>query len=127
MTGRRLFTFGIYFLCYLFVYAGSISGQDSAHAPSDQATDKKPAAVSAEGGAEALRKAAQNPIASLISVPLQSNTNFGIQPGSRTQDILNIQPVIPVGVSANWNVIVRWIMPIVWQPLPAEAPAPEVG
>ncbi len=127
MTGKRRFTLGLYFLCYLFVFAGSISGQDSAAAPSDQAADKKPTVAPAEGDGEALRKASQNPIASLISVPLQNNTNFGIQPGSRTQDVLNIQPVIPVGVSANWNVIVRWIIPIVWQPLPAEAPAPEVG
>jgi len=42
-----------------------------------------------------LRKAVQNPIASLISVPVQNNNNFGIEPGDRTQDILNIQPVIP--------------------------------
>jgi hypothetical protein len=127
MAGKRRFTFSLCFLCYLFVFAGSISGQDSAATPSVQAPDKTPTAAPAGGDGEALRKASQNPIASLISVPLQNNTNFGIQPGSRTQDVLNIQPVIPVGVSANWNVIVRWIIPIVWQPLPAEAPAPEVG
>ena len=74
-----------------------------------------------------MRKEAQNPIASLISVPLQNNTNFGIQPSERTQDVLNIQPVIPIGVGENWNVIIRWITPIIWQPLPASPPAPEVG
>ena len=76
---------------------------------------------------EALRKAAQNPIASLISVPVQNNSNFGVSPGYRTQDVLNIQPVIPLHVSKDWNLIVRWVTPIVWQPLPSQASAPETG
>ena len=124
---NHLIKLTISFLCCLSVFAGSIFSEDGVPAPSDQAPDKKPVAAPAEGSGEALRKAAQNPIASLISFPLQNNTNFGIEPGSRTQDVLNIQPVIPIGVSTNWNMIVRWIIPIVWQPIPAEAPAPEVG
>jgi hypothetical protein len=44
---------------------------------------------------DALREAAQNPIASLISVPFQDNTNFGVGQLNNTQNILNIQPVIP--------------------------------
>ena len=78
-------------------------------------------------GAEALQKATQNPVASLISVPIQNNNNFGISPGDRTQDVLNIQPVIPVGISKNWNLIVRWIMPIVYQPLPIPPADPQTG
>jgi hypothetical protein len=65
---------------------------------------------------DALRKAAQNPVASLISVPVQNNNNFNIGPDDRTQDILNIQPVIPVRVSENWTLISRIITPIVYQP-----------
>lgn len=84
-------------------------------------------AASGEGSGDALRKAAQNPVASMISVPFQNNANFGIEPGSRTQNILNIQPVIPAALSTDWNLIIRWITPIVWQPLPAPSPAPEVG
>jgi hypothetical protein len=68
-----------------------------------------------------LQKATQNPVAGLISVPVQSNTNFGIGPFDRNQNILNIQPVIPINVSQNWNMIVRWIAPIVWQPAPGTA------
>jgi hypothetical protein len=68
-----------------------------------------------------LQKATQNPVAGLISVPIQSNTNFGIGPFGRNQDVLNIQPVIPVNVSQNWNMIIRWITPIVWQPAPGTA------
>ncbi len=76
-------------------------------------TEGKPADSTA-----ALQKATQNPVASLISVPIQNNSNFGIGPFDRTQDVLNIQPVIPVRVSQNWNLIIRWIMPIIWQPAP---------
>ena len=55
----------------------------------------KPAAPSDEAQAEALQKATQNPVANLISVPIQNNSNFNIGPYNRTQDVLNIQPVIP--------------------------------
>jgi hypothetical protein len=75
----------------------------------------------AAGNAEDLQKATQNPVSSLISVPLQNNSNFGIGPYDRTQDVLNIQPVIPVQISENWNLIIRWIAPIVWQPAPGTA------
>jgi hypothetical protein len=76
---------------------------------------------------EALQKATQNPVASLISVPIQNNNNFGMNPGYRTQDVLNIQPVIPIGISKDWNLLVRWITPIVWQPLPNQPSTPETG
>src|SRR5262249_14464083 len=67
-------------------------------------------------GTEALQKATQNPVASLISVPLQNNTNFDIGPLDRTQNVLNIQPVIPVRISEKWNLITRVIVPLVYQP-----------
>jgi len=77
------------------------------------ATQETPAAAV---NTDALRKAAQNPVASLISVPVQDNNNFGIGPDDRTQDVLNIQPVIPARVSENWNLITRIITPIIFQP-----------
>ena len=89
------------------------------------ATDKTPAgagqgqvgpAESDEAQTAALAKAAQNPIASLISVPFQNNTSFGVGPYNRDQNLLNIQPVIPVRISENWNLINRIIQPILWQP-----------
>ena len=79
----------------------------------DATTGAQPAA---EGDTEALAKAAQNPVASLISVPLQNNTAFGVGPNDRTLNVLNIQPVIPINISENWNLITRIIQPIVWQP-----------
>jgi len=66
---------------------------------------------------EKARKAAQNPIASMISVPFQENWNFGIGSADRTQNVFVIQPVIPVSLGAHWNVITRWVAPIIYQPL----------
>ena len=78
------------------------------------ATQETPAAAT---NADELRKQAQNPIASLISVPVQNNTNFNIGPDDRSQNVLNIQPVIPIRVSENWNLITRIITPIIYQPV----------
>jgi hypothetical protein len=105
------------------VQTGSSSAQGNGQA--------KPGADEAEAGtkeaAEALQKATQNPVASLISVPVQNNSNFDVEPGYRNQDVLNLQPVIPIGISKDWNLIVRWIMPIVYQPVPNPPGAPETG
>ncbi|MFT7671307.1 MAG: hypothetical protein ACI8X5_004024, partial [Planctomycetota bacterium] len=62
-----------------------------------------------------LAKASQNPIADLISLPLQNNTNFDVGQGNHTQNILNIQPVIPVTLNEDWNLITRTILPVVSQ------------
>ncbi len=69
-----------------------------------------------EASQEALAKAAQNPIANMISVPFQNNFNFGLGPNNAMQYVLNIQPVIPISLSENWNLITRTIMPIISQP-----------
>lgn len=66
--------------------------------------------------AEDLAKAAQNPIANLISLPFQNNTNTGIGSDDATQNILNVQPVWPVTLNDEWNLITRTIVPIVSQP-----------
>jgi hypothetical protein len=63
-----------------------------------------------------LAKAAQNPVGDLISLPLQNNTNFGLGHNESTQNILNVQPVWPIGVGPNWNVITRTIAPLISQP-----------
>jgi hypothetical protein len=63
-----------------------------------------------------LARASQNPIASLISVPLQNNTNFGVGQFDRTSNILNVQPVIPVPLSENLTLVNRTIVPIAYQP-----------
>jgi hypothetical protein len=63
-----------------------------------------------------LAKKLNNPIASLISVPFQSNEDFHIGPtGNGCRYTLNIQPVVPVSIGPDWNVIVRTILPYVSQ------------
>ena len=107
-------------LASLIIPTSIVSAQQSAPASSPP-----PAEDAAK--AEALRKAAQNPVASLISVPLQDNINPGFEPGYRTQNVLNIQPVIPVKLNEDWNVIIRWITPIIYQPITPTPGAPELG
>lgn len=65
---------------------------------------------------EDLQKAVQNPVANLISVPIQNNSNFDIGNYNRTQNVLNIQPVIPIKMGPEWNLIIRWITPLIFQP-----------
>ena len=70
----------------------------------------------AEMSSEELAKLAQNPVGNLISVPFQNNTNFNVGPEEETQNILNIQPVIPISLDEEWNVITRTILPVISQP-----------
>jgi len=70
----------------------------------------------AEMSAEELAKLAQNPVGNLISVPFQNNTNLNAGPLKGTQNILNIQPVIPIEVNPEWNIITRTIVPVISQP-----------
>ena len=70
----------------------------------------------AEMSAEELAKLAQNPVGNLVSVPFQNNTNLNFGPEKKTQNVLNIQPVIPISVSDDWNVITRTIVPVISMP-----------
>lgn len=65
---------------------------------------------------EDLAKLAQNPVGNLISVPFQNNTNFNVGQFRGVQDILNIQPVVPISVNTEWNVITRTILPVAFSP-----------
>ena len=65
---------------------------------------------------EDLAKKTQNPIADLISVPFQNNTDFGVGPHNRVKNVLNVQPVWPFKLTEDLNLITRTIIPIVRQP-----------
>ena len=119
-----------------FYFAPPAEPQDTASsnqsAPQKQFSPQQqpPPEKAGEEDADKLRKEAQNPVASLISVPIQENFNFNIQPNSRVQNVLNIQPVIPIKLDDNWNLIARLITPIVYQPVnvpQASGPAVQNG
>ena len=69
-----------------------------------------------EGGTVELARAVQNPIASLISLPFQNNTDFNFGPDDETLNTLNIQPVWPFELNDDWKLITRTIVPVVSQP-----------
>jgi hypothetical protein len=69
--------------------------------------------LAAQQSASELAQKAANPIADLMSIPFQNNTDFGLGDFNRTRNVLNIQPVVPL---AGGKVITRTIIPFVWLP-----------
>jgi hypothetical protein len=91
--------------------------------------EKAPGVVAAElagPNQEALAKAAQNPIASMISIPIQWNATPGTQwaPNSvdpdakhdRVMNVVNVQPVFPFKLSDDWTLVTRTIVPFINAP-----------
>src|SRR5687767_5766096 len=75
---------------------------------------QEPSAPSAGSDSAELAKKLSNPVASLISVPFQFNYDEGFGPKDAYRLSLNIQPVIPITLNDEWNLIVRTIVPIIY-------------
>ena len=108
----------------------SLFAATAVHAQSAPALADAPAQSAGPGSdtegqsATDLAKKIQNPIGDLYSFPFQNNANFGFGPHGGTQDVLNVQPVIPIHIAPDWNIITRTILPLVW--MPDLSPVPSV-
>jgi hypothetical protein len=75
-----------------------------------------PVAARADLTPEELAKLSQNPIGNIINVPFQENANLNDGAEKKTRNVVNIQPVIPIEISENWNLLTRTILPLISQP-----------
>jgi len=77
------------------------------------------AAPAGQGGAPSqadLAKQLSNPVADLVSIPLQFNWENGVGPDEGLRMVMNFQPVLPMKLTDDWNLIGRFILPFVGQP-----------
>jgi hypothetical protein len=75
--------------------------------------------AAAEDSAE-LAKKLQNPVASLISVPIKVDWDTGIGSAGADHTLFIVQPVIPFSLNNEWNLISRTIIPYI----DAQSPVP---
>ncbi len=116
MTRTQQFVFYLVLLAFPVTSAKAQESPQEAQETSEQA---KAEAQQPDTKATAtdLAKAVQNPVASLISVPVQNFTDFNIGPFARDRNtVLQFQPVVPIQLGENWNLITRTIGAIVYQP-----------
>jgi hypothetical protein len=92
--------------------------QPDGGAPAATPPSEAPQHAGADDASDLARKL-QNPVADLVSVPLQFNYDEGFGPNDAGRVTLNIQPVVPFTLTAEWNLISRTILPILWQDSPA--------
>lgn len=94
----------------------SIIPSPAGEAPSSIQTASPASSPSGGDDAAELAKKLSNPVAALISVPFQNNFDWGGGPnGDGFRYNLNFQPVIPISLSHDWNLISRTIIPFIDQ------------
>jgi len=103
-------------LTILSAIPASTWAADPTQAPSGTASSDSPPPPSADLSADDLAMKLANPLAALISMPIQANydTGFGLD-GNGNRWLTNVQPVIPITLNDDWNIISRTIVPIINQ------------
>ncbi len=76
----------------------------------------KPVTDASKADESAIAKESQNPVGNLTILPLENYTNFGFGPHEGTQNILEFEPVVPVHLGSDWNLVNRAVIPVVWNP-----------
>lgn len=89
-------------------------------APTDSATPGGGGPMDEAAQTAELAKELQNPVANLITAPIQNNWDFGIGPADAVRYTANIQPVIPFSLSEDWLVVTRTILPVIYAELPGK-------
>lgn len=74
-----------------------------------------------------LAKDLANPVADLVSLPFQFNYDCCYGPSDGERVTLNIQPVVPIHLTDDWNLIVRTIVPVVSQQAPTPGTRDALG
>ena len=105
-------------LAAAFLIAGAPAHAQQAAAPDDD----QPTGASVDhdtvskANASDIAKESQNPVGNLTILPLENYTNFGFGPHDGTQNILEFEPVVPIHLNQDWNLLTRAIIPVVWNP-----------
>ena len=112
MTTHNLLALALISLCWIqLINAAPTKVDANGNALADSEVADAPADQEAE-----FAKQLQNPVASLISVPFQNNFDFNMGPNDDGfKYTLNFQPVIPLSISKDLNLIIRTIVPIISQ------------
>lgn len=77
---------------------------------------QKVSAVSGNSADDEAKNAAQNPLAHTISIPFQNDTYFNVGPYKRALNALIVEPVVPIKLNENWNLITRTVTPLIYEP-----------
>src|SRR5450631_1204296 len=106
---KKIFTF---LTLGTLVITTSLFAQETKEAP------KAPPAGSPEAAMMALAKASQNPVADMNTIPLQFNWFTGGGLGNQTLSQTLIQPVLPLPINKDFNIVSRTIVPVMSIPTP---------
>jgi hypothetical protein len=108
-------------MAFLFIQEYKVNAQEK------PAAEPAAAAAAAENPMLELARASQNPVADMNSIPFQFNWYTGGGLGDNTMMQTLIQPVLPLALSKNWNIVSRTVIPLISSPTPDSGRAKGLG